>query len=76
MERSGYTRIAVTLALTSLLRKGIVDTRRDTDQNGNDFSLYQATPRGMQWLLDNQDTLVLKRQRISPVTLNDEEVPF
>ena len=76
MERSGYTRIAVTLTLTSLLRKGMVDTRRDTDQNGNDYSLYHPTPLGMQWLIDNQDTLVLNRQRISPVTLNDEDVPF
>jgi hypothetical protein len=78
MERSGYTRIAVTLALTSLLRKDMVDTRRDSDQNGNDYSLYHPTPRGLQWLMDNQDRLVLRRQRLPPAPdeLSDEDVPF
>jgi hypothetical protein len=78
MERSGYTKIAVTLALTSLLRKDMVDSRRDIDQNGNDYSLYQPTARGLQWLIDNQDTLVLKRHRIPAQThdLTDEDIPF
>jgi hypothetical protein len=78
MERSGYTRIAVTLALTALLRKDMVDTRRDTDQNGEFYSLYHTTERGLQWLIDNQDRLVLRRERPSekePV-LRDDDVPF
>jgi hypothetical protein len=76
MERSGYTKIAVTLAVTSLLKKGFVLTQRDMDQNGNEYSVYQVDSRGMQWLIDNQNSLVLKRERSSEAKILDEDIPF
>lgn len=82
MQRAGYTAIAVTLALRSLLRKGMVDVRTDQDYNGNEFAAYTATDRGMEWLQANQDQLVLERKpreirasAPSPFD-DDDELPF
>lgn len=78
MERAGYTRLAVTLALTTLGQKAMVSVTREADQNGEPFSLYSVTNHGMRWLLDNQELLVLKRQKSAtlPSANDDEEVPF
>jgi len=77
MERSGYRQLAVRLALTTLLRKGMIEASRDCDQNGNDFTVYRVTDCGIEWLLENQDLLVLKQQKVSsPELLESDEVPF
>lgn len=73
MERAGYTKLAVTLSLTTLLRKRMLLSGRDTDQNGNDFTTFRVSDAGMQWLLANQDRLVLTRKR--PTDDNDD-IPF
>lgn len=60
MNRAGFTKIAVTLAHASLLRKGMIEDAMDSDMNGNEFFLYNISSKGMEWLLQNQDELVLK----------------
>jgi nucleoside 2-deoxyribosyltransferase len=82
MQRAGYTAIAVTLALRSLLKKGMVAVRTDQDYNGNEFVVYSVTDRGMEWLEANQDQLVLerrsppKRASPSPFDSDEEDLPF
>jgi nucleoside 2-deoxyribosyltransferase len=73
MERAGYTKIAITLSLTTLLRKRMLLSGRDTDQNGNDFTTYRVSDLGMDWLLSNQERLVLTRRRPAD---EDKDVPF
>jgi nucleoside 2-deoxyribosyltransferase len=82
MQRAGYTAIAVTLALRSLLRKSMVEVRTDQDYNGNEFVAYAATDRGIEWLENHQDQLVLERKPQgkgprgpSPFD-DDEDLPF
>jgi hypothetical protein len=71
MERAGFTRIAVTLGLMSLLAKGFVTLREAYDeQSDRSFSVYSLTEAGMQWLLNNQDKLKLT---IPP---KDSDIPF
>lgn len=79
MNRAGYTKIAVTLALTSLLRKGMVEDKMDSDINGNEFFIYTVSPKGMEWLLQNQDKLVLKMKKSKAAQVLeklDDDIPF
>lgn len=79
MERAGYTRIAATLALTSLLRKGMAQSS-DVPGEYEDYTVYSLTESGMSWLLDNQDMFVLRResqQKDSTKQFNPaDDVPF
>ncbi len=77
MEKSGYTRIATTLGLASLLKKEMVLSERRQDQNGEDYAVYSVTSRGLQWLFANQERLVLRREKRSEVSpLTDDDIPF
>ena len=79
MNRAGYTKIAVTLALTSLLRKGMIEDEMESDMNGNEFFVYTVSSKGMGWLLQNQDKLVLrmKKSKASQVLEKlDDDIPF
>jgi nucleoside 2-deoxyribosyltransferase len=75
MDRAGFTRIAVTLALTSLLNKGMIEVEVDADINGNEFYVYTVSQKGMHWLLQNQDRLILKSREPNPPGEPDE-IPF
>jgi hypothetical protein len=81
MERAGFTRVAITLALGQLARKGFVNYAEESDYNNNLYAAYSLTEEGMNWLYEHQDLLVLKREAPSPEVLtggidDDEEVPF
>ena len=55
MNRSGFTKIAVTLALASLLRKGMIEDDIDSDEYGNQYTTYLISKRGMDWLLEKSE---------------------
>jgi len=81
MERSGFTRVATTLALGQLTRKGFVTCHEEEDDYRNVYMAYTLTDEGMRWLYDHQDLLVLRREpelaAPAPPSLDDEdEVPF
>jgi hypothetical protein len=60
IEKAGFTRIAATLACTSLLNKGLFSSKEQADTNGEVYIAYCVTQTGMDWLLNNQDKLVLR----------------
>ncbi len=70
MNKAGFTDIAVSLALKSLRQKTMLHVETAQDQHGYDYAVYFVTSIGEQWLLDNQDKLVLKKER------KEEDVPF
>ncbi len=77
MEKSGYTRIATTLGVASLLNKGMLTSERRRDRDGEDYIVYQVTSRGFTWLLQNQERLVLRRSEGSTSTpLTGDDIPF
>jgi len=80
IERAGFNRIAVTLALTVLVRKNLAQFHEEADFNGNPYSTYSLTDAGMNWLLQNQEALALKHppeeRRRGYGTTDDDEVPF
>ena len=60
MERAGHTKIAATLALESLRRKGLIELSLQLDdRNNNDYQVYKVTELGIKWLLDNKKKLVM-----------------
>ena len=61
MNRAGFTDIAVSIALKTLITsKGMIETAMDEDHNGEPVAVYQATSKGEQWLIANQDKVQLK----------------
>ena len=71
MMNTGYTKIAVTVALQGLLKKQMVEVSEDGSYD-NIFTLYGITEKGMTWLLKNQDNLVL-RQEPDQISSNNEQ---
>jgi hypothetical protein len=81
MERSGFNRIAVTLALTVLVRKNLAELHEMSDfNNDHSYTACSITDTGMSWLLSNQDTLALRKPGKAQASVrrlaDDEEVPF
>lgn len=71
MEKAGFTKLAATLGLRSLLQKEMVKTFEDHDYNDQPFTAYALTDAGVTWLLKNQDKLTLKRE--PPAS---DDIPF
>jgi nucleoside 2-deoxyribosyltransferase len=79
MERTGFTRVATTLALTVLTRKGLANYHDESDINGNEYIMYSLTSDGLDWLLQNRHTLLLRKlakMKPSVIEDDDEEPPF
>src|SRR5690606_14591481 len=80
MEKAGYTALAATLGLRSLIDKLMVTSQRRRDErDGEEFTAYQVTPRGFEWLLTNQDELMLRRRsrvRAAGRMDDDDDIPF
>src|SRR5258708_32917293 len=60
MEKAGFTRVAVTLGLGTLLKKEMISTGEEHDVNGDPYTGHRLRPGGMEWLEANQDRLVLQ----------------
>jgi hypothetical protein len=91
MEASGYTKVACTLALKMLSRRGYVTSRPFADFN-EEYYGYELTPMGWDWVLENQNRFSLREpksvgyeapKRLSrPVPAStgfpdmDDEIPF
>lgn len=69
MNNPGFTDIAVGIALKTLSIKDLILLDTWTDQQ-EPYRVYKPTPKGEQWLIDNQDQLTLAMPRLS------EELPF
>ncbi len=74
MNGAGFTDIAVSLALKSLEKKDMIISDVDQDQDGDRFSVYSITRHGEEWLVQNQEKLVLKREPAPPPA--SDGIPF
>lgn len=59
MNNAGFTNIAVSIALKSLTRKGLIVPDSRSDQDGDSYMIYTTSPDGEEWLITNQDKLSL-----------------
>jgi hypothetical protein len=84
MGRSGYTPIAVGLAVESLVRKDMIERFDAIDhENRESYSACRLTSKGIDWLLQNQDRFRMRKSEqcqeliakaAGPIT--DEDIPF
>jgi hypothetical protein len=70
MEKAGFTKIATSLGLAVLVRKGLIKIDEGTEYEGYPFQVLTVTEEGWDWLLANQDRLELQ------MTEPEEELPF
>ena len=78
MDNSGFTKIAATIALNNLLERNFIEYENLHDQDGDTYSAYSLTGIGMNWLISNQEKLVLKKgakpkNRVDELT---DDIPF
>lgn len=57
MNKSGYTDIATSVGIRTLTKYGMIETFKDQDWNGNEFTSCKLTQKGEDWILSNQDRL-------------------
>ena len=72
MEQAGFTKLAGTLALKSLLERGMLERIEDVTDRGDTFTALMVTSKGMDWLLANKSKLTLKE----PQGITDDDIPF
>ena len=60
MNKAGFTDIAVSLALKLLTQKNFIRSFKDQDYNGNEYFAYVVEETGVEWLLKNQERLILQ----------------
>ena len=70
MERAGFTKLAGTLALKSLLDREMLEQFEDENYNGETYLVFKVTSKGMDWLFTNKEKLTLQKE------LTDEDFSF
>lgn len=77
MNNAGFTDIAVSLALKLLVQKKYIRSKLEQDFNGNEFFGFVVEEVGVEWLMKNQDKLVLQKEIDNQNTnKEDEDLPF
>lgn len=76
MDAAGFTAVAAAIAVKRLLRTGYIDMTQATNYNGEDYTGFIVTEKGENWLLDNQDKLVLRRGQPPLNDFDDDDLPF
>jgi DNA-binding MarR family transcriptional regulator len=61
MEAAGYTSIAVTVALKSMIKKGFLKSQDCLGDNGDYYMGYLLTEKGWSWVLENLNKFALTR---------------
>ena len=73
MMRAGFTKLAATLGLKALLKKEMLESFSDREYDGDWFTAYRVTDKGMDWLFENQNKLTLRQ---GPPLPDEDDVPF
>jgi nucleoside 2-deoxyribosyltransferase len=80
MRRSGYTSLAVGLALESLARKAMIEEFMTGNNFEDTYAAYRLTPKGTDWMLVNQGRFRMRKGEPSEVEssapITDEDIPF
>ncbi len=82
MRRAGYTDLATTLSLESLVRKGLIELVEINSDDGP-YSAYDLTSRGVEWMLENIHRFKLQQEELPGLPVEsggpeiaDEDIPF
>lgn len=72
MEAGGFTKVATTLALVSLVQKGLLESDSFEDPAGDYYNGYKLTDRGWTWIFENKGKFVLQK----PPKIEPDDIPF
>lgn len=75
MRKAGFTEIAAAVAIKRLLRLGYIDMTQSSSYNRDEYTGFVLTEKGEDWLLTNQDRLVLRRRDTKPSD-DEDDLPF
>ena len=76
MQQMGFTKVAGTLALDSLIKREMLELNTEEDYNGNISSTFSITPKGMDWLSANKENLTLEIRKDELQKISDADIPF
>lgn len=77
MEKSGFTKIAATLAIKSLLDNSFISQVEVQEWNNEPYLAYKFTDKAWSWVLKNQKKFHLKQKsKSNNLDDFDDEVPF
>ena len=72
MAQNGFTKIAATLAIKSLVTKELLTYEKRFDEHGEAYTAYELTNNGWAWILQNQERFLLTVPADEP----NSDVPF
>ena len=76
MNKAGYTDIATSVAIRTLVKQGKIETAKKLDDyNTGEYIVCRLTERGESWVLDNQDQLQFRLPDKNPKS-EDDGLPF
>ena len=78
MKQAGFSNLAGTLALKSLLDREMLERFEDANYDGETWTAFSITPKGMKWLLANNASLNLQIAAKEPqgVGVTEDDILF
>lgn len=67
MEKAGFTNAATSLAIRSLKRMGLINVIEEADDFNQPYSACTFTPKGETWILNHQDMIQIRKEKISVI---------
>ena len=78
MSLSGFSQVASTLAMESLVKRKMLERYEDQDYQGDPYTKLRVTSKGMEWLVANREKLPLHvgHGKVQEVEITDDDIPF
>lgn len=77
MNKSGYTDIATSVGIRTLVKNDMIETFKEigNDNNDREFTACRLTEKGEGWILSNQEQLQFRKTKPNP-TKSADDLPF
>jgi len=77
MSKAGYTDIATSVGIRTLVLKNMIATFKEIDEwnNGQEYSACRLTEKGENWILSNQEQLEFRKAK-TVAAATDDIIPF
>ncbi len=76
LEKAGLNELATSLGLRGLLKKGMVTSYKESQFNSDEYTVFEASDAGFEWLYDNRANLKLTFEPTSDkeADKNDDDI--
>lgn len=76
MDKAGYTNLATSIAIKTLLKKNMIETDVESDHynNGEEYVVCRLTNKGENWILSNQEQFQFRKS--VNIQENSNALPF